>query len=162
MLRNILLTVTTCFVLTLAVSGQDVEYGNATDLKGLTTYYVDTRGDLKAHDKIVAEIAKELPDLKLEDDLDGADIKLVYEGGSDQELRSYNTSTTNHPAVQSRTENLPTGAGMVAVAPHGSDKSKPRIVLSFHSRQDGRLEKMPYTKFAREFIKVYKSGNGMK
>ncbi len=124
-----------------SVAAQDFEYGKPDELKGLSTYYVETYGDTKIRDRIVEELGKALPDLKLADEFENAQIHLIYRG----------TGGT-----------LRWGAGFVGTTAKGKDKSRPRILLSFENEQDNKGETRPHNKFVKEFIKAYKKANGIK
>lgn len=142
-----------------AYSQIQYEYGMPDDLKGLTKYYVDTSGDIKARNDIVKEVSKALPQLQLMDDIETSQIRLSFMG-SVQDVVGNARTVGNSTYVDN--ERLPIGTGLVWIDPRGADKSKLRVVLNFASRQDSKLEKMPYTKFAKEFIKTYKKANGLK
>jgi hypothetical protein len=129
-------------------TAQDFEYGKPEDLKGLTRYYVDAGIDVKARSRIVEEIQKSIPQLLLAEDVESTEIMLTF------------MSRVETVPLGATTERLHTGVGTVAI--HVRDSGKPRLVLNFTSRQDTKLEKMPYTKFAREFVKAYKKANGLK
>lgn len=154
-----LLLPTMLLILAGIANAQEYEYGQPDELKGLTTYSVDTSGNIKARNGIVKEIGKALPQLTLVDS--GAQIRLNF-AGELQDAVTGTTRTYERNTIIIKNSRLPIGFGVVSLEAHGEDKSKLRVILNFTSRQDAKLEKMPYTKFANAFIKVYKKANGVK
>ncbi len=139
--------------------GQNYEYADPSELKGLKTYWVDTSGDVKARNKIVEIVKKELPSLSIVDEITSAQIRIAYLGQTEEGPTNI-IGGSNRASIE--TERLPVGAGMVWIDPRGTDKSKLRLVISFCSRKDFLLEKQPYEKLTKEFVKVYKKANGLK
>lgn len=129
------------FLLADKTSGQDFEYGKPDELKGLTTYSVDTAGDVDIRNRIIEVVGKELPMLTLKEESDEAQIRLTYMGkGSSYKM----------------------GAGFVTVDAKGADKTRPRVIVSFQNEQDNKGETKPHNKFSKAFIKAYKKANGLK
>jgi hypothetical protein len=77
-LSQILAFGVTLFSLITIAPAQDYEYGDPEDLKGLTKYYVETRGDVKVRKKIVEAISKKLPNLFLTDEQANSEIRLDF------------------------------------------------------------------------------------
>lgn len=42
------------------------------------------------------------------------------------------------------------------------EKKVPRVLLRFENQQETNAEKMPATKFAKAFVKIYKDANDLK
>ena len=124
----------------------------------MMTYFVDADADIKARDKIVAIIRKEIPSLRIVDDMFAAEIRLLFRSGVQDVTNGYLIDGVG----RMQNERLPVGSGMVWINARGADKARPRVLMNFSSRQDGKLEKMPYEKFAKQFVKYYKLANRIK
>lgn len=132
---------------------QEYEYGKPEELKGLKTFWVDTGSDLNARTTIVDAIKKELPGLELVDELADSDIRIQFAASSEDVVRG--ATQINNSTVLRRVE-VRTGRGSVWLLAKGADKTKPRLIISFSY---STVTKHPVTKFAREFIKTYKTAN---
>lgn len=142
-----------------SANAQRYEYGTPAELKGLTTYGLDTQGNVSLRNKMIEMIAKELPQLKVIDDFNQADIYIMYELSRDTAVTGA-TQVYNSTIID--TFEYESGLGIVAIDPIGDDPKKLRMIIQFNNVQDNRMEKAPYKKFVKEFIKAYKKGNGMK
>lgn len=149
-----------CFVGS-AVAQVDFEYGKPSDLKGLTKVYVHTMGDLKENERIVSRLNKaKIPSLQIVDDMDDAEIVLMFGGDEFTSVSGANSSTVGGSTNTVVTRvNLLTGEGRVYVA--SKDGSKPKLVMRVQNEQQTKLEKRPVTKFIEDFMKVYKKANGL-
>ncbi|MBK6751269.1 MAG: hypothetical protein IPG67_15035 [Acidobacteria bacterium] len=107
------------------------------DLKELETYSVETEGNIKIRDKIIAIISKALPALKLVDD--DADVRLYYTGGS----REVAGATQAYGNTIINSSDLAYGSGIVCVDPIGPDKTKLRLVVQFSNQRDNEGEASP-------------------
>lgn len=139
----------------------DFEYGKPADLKGLTKVYVQTMADLKENERIVSRLNKaKVPKLVIVDDIDDAEIVLMFGGDEFTSVSGANSSTIGGSTNTVITRvNLLTGEGRVYVA--SKDGSKPRLVMRVQNEQQTKLEKRPVTKFIEDFIKLYKKANGL-
>lgn len=101
---------------------------------------------------------KELPQLQIVEESEDAEIRLQFLGGS-------NSAVTGATAVYGTTilnrQRLFNGTGMVWIDAKG-EKNVARVVLRFENQQERVGEKMPATKFAKEFVKIYKQANEIK
>lgn len=138
------------FVLVFACSAaaQEFEYGRPAELKGLTDIYIDVGSDLESYDRIRTEIEKAKLPVKFLDDADGADLVIAFQ------------SNRVLVPVGRATHRKRTGQGWVAIP--SSNGERLRVLLSFNEMQDKLGEKKPAVRFAREFVKAYKTANGLK
>jgi hypothetical protein len=150
-MRFILLII---FVLatTAAGLGQDYEYGQPAELRGLRRICVTTAADIKSRDRIVSEIEKAKAGLEIVDNCDAAEIFMRFEAGTEPEVSS------NGVIVD--TSMIATGSGSVGI--RGKAANKLRYLLTFQDRKDKIGEKTPAVKFAKEFIKAYKKANDLR
>jgi hypothetical protein len=154
------------FVLLLSFTASaQIEYGKASDLKGLTKVFLDTGADMEVRDRIVKQLEKANLGIEILGSDDEAEIMLVFR---DQESDTVTgaTSNTSDDGWWGRTTNttivkVPLIAGEGRVFVKGSS-GKARLVLSVKNSQQSRLEKRPSTKFANAFIKAYQEANGVK
>lgn len=125
-------------------------YGQPSDLKGLKKIFINTGSDTKSRDSIIKDLGKSKFGFEIVDGADEAEIYLGF--GADQVA-----SVVWRTSVASRVLSQRTGDGVVRVRARG----KVRLVLAFEDTQNTKWERKPVTNFVREFIKVYKKGNGL-
>ena len=130
-------------------SAQDYEYGSVNDLKGVTRYWVDTEGSVKARERIISKIKKALPMLELDEEMKASQIRLTFKFGEAPIALQLNGAGA-------------AGIGMVWMDAKGKDKTRPRLIFDFQDVETTRLDRSPEVNFAREFIKAYKKANGLK
>ncbi len=145
MIKHLLYTVLFVFVLACSAFTQEFEYGRPAELKGLTDIYIDVGSDLESYDRIRGEIEKAKLRVKFLDTADGADLVIAFK--SDRQL----------VRVGNATHRKRTGQGWVAIPSANSERL--RILISFDEMQDKIGEKKPAVRFAREFVKAYKTAN---
>jgi hypothetical protein len=148
-------------------SGQDLDrplYGTPSDLHGLTRLFIDTGADVRARDRIVRELRASGIALQLVDDASAAQMLLEF--GATVEHRVGGWVTNTHRDKDRRGENSVTtstdqkiqnGVGTVYAVREG----RLLIVDSFTDQKRTFLERDPATNFARAFLRLYRSVNGL-
>src|SRR5688572_13493517 len=63
-----------------------IEYGNKSELKGITKIFIFTGPQLEARENIVKQIKKELPELIIAENVNGAEIALVFGDASNERV----------------------------------------------------------------------------
>ena len=142
---------------------QQLEYGSETDLKGLTKIYIDTGGDIKNRNRVIEEFTKAKAGLVVVETLAESEIVFAFAGDSmNQVTGSQSTSQVigNTPITTTAVNRrkLQIGKGEVFIRGKRSPDAI-RMIMNFESTQDKLGEKKPATKFAKEFIKLYKRAN---
>ncbi len=137
---------------------QEYEYGKPDDLKGLTTVYIDTHGNIKDREKIIEEIKKAKLDLTAVDAKSDATIFINFSTTTSRQAVGRTIVNPVDPQYNAHVVSeydLEAGDGMVTVK--GKSPTVPRVVLNFHG---GRRN--PAGDFVKKFIKAYKEANGLK
>lgn len=154
-MKRLFLYIAILIFCSLTVSAQKYEYGGTSDLRGLTTVYINPETDVKDRERIVKAIEKEhFPDLKVVDTPEKAEIFLVFGGDTETVITGATWSSSGANIVRVP---LDYGSGYVFV----DGKEKPRLVLTVSNSQQSRWEKRPVTKFVQAFIKAYRQANGL-
>jgi hypothetical protein len=145
------------------VYAQNIEYGDPSELKGVTRVFVDTGTNMKLRKEIIDEIEKsrkKIPDLVVTSSIDDAEVILVFNNETSRELVGASGQSSNDGAFSSSAIYRTVREGQGVVYKKGK---RPRVLMSFEDTQKHRLlERHPSTNFAREFIKQYKKANGIK
>lgn len=144
-----------------------IEYGAPSELRGLTRIFIDTGTNLETRNVIAAEIHKKLPALTIVERIEAAQVVLdftgethvyrdpgggtVYFGTGTQSPSYYGVDVT---APSSTTEH--TGHGLVYL-PVSADAI--RVVLEHNDLKGTFSKKGPAKKFAKKFIKAYRTAN---
>lgn len=135
---------------------QDYTYGKPEELKNLRKIFVDAGPDMQNRERMQKTLKDSKLGLELLDSIDGAEIVLLFKGGS------YN-KTVGIPQPGGGTligqPKILTGLGMVLI-PQGT--AKPRLVLSIEDEQETAFQKRPAIVFANEFLKAYKKANDLR
>lgn len=131
-------------------------YGQPSDLKGLKKIYVDSGPDTKSRDKIIKSLEKSKLGFEIVDDQKDAEIVLGYGAGA-VSRKVVGSVVGSSVVMQEKTQR--TGAGVVVAL---NARGKDRLVHSFEDVQNSKWERNPVDNFVREFVKVYKKGNGIK
>jgi hypothetical protein len=179
-LALLFLLASTLFLLAATVFGQDFDYGEVSELKGVKKIYIYTGSDLKSREKIIKKINKKLPDLTIVN-LAEAEVALAYGSDTSTFLTSINStstsqssgnvSATGNTGTYSRTSTTQTSStpvyrekiyaeGLVIKFIPGS--SRARYLMDFKDSKTYLVERNPSTNFARAFVKAYQKANGMK
>lgn len=140
------------------VIAQDFEYGKPEELKGLTTVYIDTGGDLKDRNKIVERIAEANVGLKVVDTRDEAQIFLEFVTETSKQAVSRTIKNTYDDRFSVNVTSKVTvkiGDGRVTI--RGKSSENPRVVMSFKGGNNN-----PASAFVKDFLKTYKKANNLK
>lgn len=133
-------------------------------MKGLTKLYVNTGGNSATRERIVEEIRKTaVPGLIVVNSREEAEMVMRFGDAEEEVLEGMTTNPVvgtdwTMTTVDRRT--LLSGRGFVFIA--GKEQKRPRIVMSFQSRNDKAFGERPTAKFAEKFLKAYKEANGLK
>jgi hypothetical protein len=148
------------FTCTLAYA-QSVEYGQASDLKGIRRVFVDTGDDLKNRERIIKEIEKAKLNLELLNSPEGAELVLSFSSEILDDITDVKTLPPLAPGLPARSrvehQNSERGKGF-AFVPISPDRR--RILFNWSGEQTLRANTA--TKFASAFVKTYKKANGLK
>jgi len=142
----------------------NLERGNPSEMKGLTKLYVNTGGNSATRERIVEEIRKTaVPGLIVVNSREEAEMVMRFGDAEEEVLEGMTTNPVvgtdwTMTTVDRRT--LLSGRGFVFIA--GKEQKRPRIVMSFQSRNDKAFGERPTAKFAEKFLKAYKEANGLK
>ena len=154
-MRNLLLVMFSVLVFGATTVAQGYEYGSPTDLKGLTTVYIDTHGNIKDREKIIEGITKANLGLTIAESNSSAQVFLDFNTYQSIQAISTKIPTPLDPRypvhVIQRVKTI-IGVGMVAVR----GKTAPRVIMNF------RGSKRPVSDFVKEFITTYKKANDSK
>lgn len=131
-------------------------YGQPSDLKGLKKIYIDAGPDTKSRDQIIKDLEKTKLGFEIVDDQKDAEILLGYGAGS-VSRKAVGSVIGSSVIVSQKTER--TGNGIVVAI---NARGKDRLVHSFEDVQNSKWERNPVDNYVREFVKVYKQGNGIK
>ena len=131
------------FVLYVPAQQPSVEYGQSSELKGVTKIFVDSGFDSQQRDQIAKEIQKRLPDLKIVLRPEDSDIHLRYLANDE---RSEVTGTVVKIVSENRVRVL------------YSFKETPQIFVPVSIARIGIKYAKPNV-FAAQFVKVYKKAN---
>jgi hypothetical protein len=134
---------------------QDFEYGTPIELKGKSTVYLNTYGDVENYGRIKGLIEKAKIGVKFVSEDDNPEVILPFRSGSKEQI---NGALASGNAVMIAREQVSTGHGYIAVP--SPRTTKLRILIDFESVRDKWGEKKPGTKFANQFVAAYKSANG--
>jgi hypothetical protein len=145
-----LLLVTLLFASPLFAQTKAVEYGNASELRGVKKVFVDTGTDLQLRNRIVGEIQKRLPALAIVNAPEAADIHLQF---SLKEERDYGLVVPVGGRI-GVTYSVGTGAVVKVL-----NENRVRVLLSFRDKRTRFGERRPSTNFAREFVEAYQQAN---
>lgn len=158
------------FVVSASAQRPALEYGDESDLKGVTKVFVNTGRALNLRKSIIKNIRKELTNLEFVSREDEAEVVLVFDEGIREYSNGLATTTTSNTQVNedgsSNTIETTTtspqitaffqGEGMVLrkVTPY-----RERLLIEFNDRKSYWFERDPSTNFAKAFIKAYKNAN---
>jgi hypothetical protein len=146
-----LLLSTFLFSLTAAAQKQSVEYGDASELRGVKKVYVDTGTDVELRNRIASEIRKRLPALDIVSAPEGADVHLQF---SLKEERDYGVLIPVGGRVGGVAYSVGVGSVFKVLA-----ENRVRVLLSFRDTRTRFGERRPSTNFARAFVEAYKEAN---
>ncbi len=186
-ISGILLLIVATFSFALA---QDpiIEYGEESELKGITKVYIHTGMDLELHRNISKDLKKKLPDLIICDKPEDAEVFLVFNTDSQTFLAGVSSTTTsqNTGSINGQTStygNSTTVNGTYSGQTTSNTTSNPyygkietgvgyvfkrigqnrfRVMMSFKDSRKWRFERKPRTNFAREFVEAYNKANNLK
>ena len=155
-MNKILLLFPLLLVMFIGASAQ-TEYGNESELKGLTKVFIDTGTDIKNRKRIIKMIEKSKTDLTIVNSLEDAEIVLGFGAGSVVDgARASTTTVLGVTRTSVQNYEYDTGQGVAAVK---NEEGNPRFIWSFESKRDRIGEPRPAKKFAKEFIKLWKKIN---
>jgi hypothetical protein len=150
------MTLALCALLLVAQT-QRSAYGSPADMKGLTKVFVDTDGNLTERSRIQDELRRSGLPLTLLDDVDDAEIILVFGTDRERHLGGWITDKNRKGDDVSTAvyQKVTTGRGQVFAIVGG----RRRVVLSFEDDKRSVFERHPATNFARAFISAYSAAN---
>lgn len=135
---------------------QTVEYGEASELRGITKVFIDTAEDTKARERIIKEIAKSKLSLEVLSSPEGAELFISFASETSEQATGVKTRpplVEGFPA-RSRIEydTIEQGKGVAFTL----SNNRRRILFSWSGY--GNTAK----NFASHFIKAYKKANNLK
>jgi hypothetical protein len=140
------------------------QYGKASDLHGLIRVFVDTGTDVRARDRIVRELRGSGIALALVQDARDAQMLLEFGATVERRVGGWVTNTRRDKdkhgenSVTTTTDRkIQNGSGTVYVVREG----RLLPVESFADEKSSFLERDPATNFARAFLHLYRSANGL-
>ena len=160
---NLLLILLTASIV--AQEQTNIEQGRPSELKGLTKIFIFAGADKENRERIENQIKKDLPEIKILDSGESAEVALIFGGGKTTEAtgptakrpsRVYTEGMTSITSVK-----RDYGVGRVILLLNKERKSL-RLLLQTISTKDIIGEDKPAVRFAKDFIKAYKKANGIK
>jgi len=112
----------------------DYEYGDPSELKGMTKVFVDPSGDMQLRPKITKALAQKIPALVFVDDYDDAEFTIVFNQNG-------------------------TGGGWVVATQSKKNPERPRVLMTLRYWKVYPWQSGFVDKFVSEFMKTYKKAN---
>jgi hypothetical protein len=147
-----------------------VEYGDASELKGVTRIFIYTADDLVSRNNIAGIIRKNLPDISVSDQAGEAQVILLFAWKSEVQLSAV-VSGSQAQGTASAATGTATAVPLYARAEAGSGRvvrfvsgERVRYLLAFDGGRGGPLgwiDKRPSSQFAIAFVKAYRAANGI-
>jgi len=153
------LAVVLLFLFSVGTTAQtEYEYGQPSDMKGLTKIYIDTKGNIKDRETIVKEFEKGKIGVQAVDSKDLAEIIIDFNTTESKQAVARTITNTYDPKYSVNVvSNVKVVSGEAMVTIKGQTTSNRRVVMNFNG---GRKD--PAAAFAKEFIKAYRTANGIK
>jgi hypothetical protein len=160
----IFVVVSVTIFISITARAQEYEYGSASELKGVTKVHIYTGPDMKARDRIIKEIEKKLPQIKVTERAD-AEVVLAYGATAStylERIYSSGSATATSSGASGSSTSMPVygqyidGRGLVIKPGTGQ---KIRLLMDFQDGKKSVMERDPSTNFARAFIKAYEKAN---
>jgi hypothetical protein len=142
--------------LAVIVQAQDttIEYGDTSELRGVTKIFIDTKSDLSLRKVIGMEIHKKLPKLEIVSKPEEADVHVRFFYEKENYL-------TGQPSPTVGITSVPVGLVEKVLS-----KDRVRVLMSSRGYRPSDRIKItwgvaypPYIDFAREFVKAYLAAN---
>jgi hypothetical protein len=140
---------------------QNIEYGQTTELKGITRIFIDTDTDMRNRERVVKELGKSKIPFEILSAPEGAQVILEFAATRNREVVRTRTLPPLSEGLPARTHvdyaEKEHGNGVVYL-PQSSERR--RILLSW-SGEEG-FTASSAAKFASAFVKAYKRANNLK
>ena len=132
------------------------EYGNSSEMRGLTKLYVNTQGDIRNRNRIIKKIRKAKTRIQIVNRAEEAQLVMVFVGNTTSLRLPYDPCSDD--PYRARYKRVRSGNGSVAIRGKG-EWSPVRVLMNFESVQNKLFESKPATKFAKRFLKKWKMAN---
>ncbi|MFY9222752.1 MAG: hypothetical protein WAQ98_08795 [Blastocatellia bacterium] len=137
---------------------QTFDYGDPSELRGVTKVFVFTGSELEVRENIIKNIKKKLPNLEFTSSADDAEIALVFAADVNTFISGINSNPNYNGGVTSTPNYRSVVNGSGLVFKNGSN-GRLRLLMQYGDSRTTIFERRPSTNFAKAFVKAYEKAN---